>query len=94
MVEAAASSDGESEKRTVLVVGQKAVSKAEGRLVDIALLVHQKGPWSLPEDGTETGVVQIVLMIQKKLLELTDGLDSHNETWWTCLNGRRGPVQL
>jgi coenzyme F420-0:L-glutamate ligase / coenzyme F420-1:gamma-L-glutamate ligase len=75
-------------EKDVLVVGQKAVSKAEGRLVDIASVRPSKRAMVIArKTGRKPGFVQIVLNDSKKVVRADKmALIVTTKHGWTCLN--------
>src|SRR2546422_9613867 len=75
-------------EKDVLVVGQKAVSKAEGRLVDIASVRPSKRALVIArKTGRKPGFGQIVLNDSKKILRADKmALIVTTKHGWTCLN--------
>src|SRR3989454_11721602 len=75
-------------EKDVLVVGQKAVSKAEGRLVDIASIHPSKRAEVIArKTGRKPGFVQIVLNDSKRVVRADKmALIVTTKHGWTCLN--------
>ena len=75
-------------EKDVLVVGQKAVSKAEGRLVDIVSVRPSKRAMVIArKTGRKPGFVQIVLKDSKKVVRADKmALIVTTKHGWTCLN--------
>src|SRR3989449_2865531 len=75
-------------EKDVLVVGQKAVSKAEGRLVDIASVRPSRRVLVIArKTGRNPGFVQIVLNDSKKVVRAYNmALIVTTKHGWTCLN--------
>ena len=75
-------------EKDVLVVGQKAVSKAEGRLVDIGSVHPSKMAVSIArKTGRKPEFVQIVLAESKRVLRADKmALIVTTKQGWTCLN--------
>ncbi|HMB66649.1 MAG TPA: coenzyme F420-0:L-glutamate ligase, partial [Candidatus Bathyarchaeia archaeon] len=88
MVEAARKLGWGIREKDVLVVGQKAVSKAEGRLVDIASVRPSKRAMVIArKTGRKPGFVQIVLNDSKKVVRADKmALIVTTKHGWTCLN--------
>ncbi len=74
--------------RDVIVVGQKAVSKAEGRLVDIDKVKPSKGALRIAsKTGRKPGFVQVVLRDSKRVVRADrEALIVTTKQGWTCLN--------
>ncbi len=75
-------------ERDVLVVGQKAVSKSEGRLVDLSSVRPSKKAIAIARKmGRKPEFVQIVLNDSKKVLRADKmALIVTTKQGWTCLN--------
>jgi coenzyme F420-0:L-glutamate ligase / coenzyme F420-1:gamma-L-glutamate ligase len=75
-------------EKDVLVIGQKAVSKAEGRLVDIRSVRPSKKALSLAKKtGRKAEFVQIVLNDSRRVLRADKmALIVTTKHGWTCLN--------
>lgn len=75
-------------EKDVLVVGQKAVSKAEGRLVDIGSVRPSKRACAIArKTGRKPGFVQIVLNDSRRVLRADKtALIVTTKHGWTCLN--------
>src|SRR6266516_1525364 len=88
MVEAARKLGWGIREKDVLVVGQKAVSKAEGRLVDITSVRPSKRAMVIArKTGRKSGFVQIVLNDSKKVVRADKmALIVTTRHGWTCLN--------
>ncbi|TMI21126.1 coenzyme F420-0:L-glutamate ligase [Candidatus Bathyarchaeota archaeon] len=88
MVEAARKLGWGIREKDVLVVGQKAVSKAEGRLVDVASVRPSKRAMVIArKTGRKPGFVQIVLNDSKKVVRADKmALIVTTKHGWTCLN--------
>ncbi len=73
----------------VVVVGQKAVSKAEGRLVDIEHVQPSKKALKIgKKTGRHPGFVQVVLQDARKVVKADkEALIVTTRQGWTCLNG-------
>lgn len=73
----------------VLVVGQKAVSKSEGRLVDIDQVEASERALQIArKTGRRTGFVQVVLQDSKRVLKANrEVLIVATKHGWVCLNG-------
>lgn len=84
----------------VLVVGQKAVSKSEGRLVDIGNIRPRKRAEEIGrKTGKHPGFVEAVLRDARKVVKAhEEALIVRTKQGWVCLNGGvdksnvRGPV--
>src|SRR6266704_4823487 len=88
MVEAARKLGWGIREKDGLVVGQKAVSKAEGRLVDITSVRPSKRAMVIArKTGRKSGFVQIVLNDSKKVVRADKmALIVTTRHGWTCLN--------
>src|SRR2546422_3650982 len=100
LVEAAERVKAGIRKGDVVVVGQKAVSKSEGRLVDIDHVKPSRKALDLAErTGRRAGFVEIVLQGSKRVVRADKTcLIVTTKQGWTCLNGGvdksnvKGPV--
>lgn len=73
----------------VLVVGQKAVSKSEGRLVDIDRVQPRKRAGEIARRiGKHPGFVEVVLRDTRRVVKAhEDAFIVRTKQGWTCLNG-------
>ena len=73
----------------VLVVGQKAVSKSEGRLVDVDRVRPSKRARRIgKKTGKHAGFVEVVLRDAKKVVKVhMEAFIVTTKHGWTCLNG-------
>ncbi len=89
IVEAATRTRAGIRNGDVLVIGQKAVSKSEGRLVDVDQIRPSKRSRKIStKTGKHAGFVEVVLRDSRKIVK------AHKEAFivttkhgWTCLNG-------